>query len=139
MSKGSSLIQRISTALTKSSGELFRRPECSETLIGQFIERAKESEENKDTQWLNNWLTLRDLIDENQNQLSKMGQLGPPKTERMVMEAISRRVGVEMPKPAHHTNDNIEELQYYFEKLYVPFDQYNKPPPEAEVNDSETN
>eukprot|EP00483_Globobulimina_turgida_P010818 UN10839 len=124
-----SLIQKIRTALCKSSGTLFRRPSCSTNLINHFEERTNGSEQNNDTQWLNDWLTLRDLIDSNQNQLTKMGQMGPPKTERMVMEAISRRVGFEMPKPAHHAKDNIEELQYYFEKLYVSFDEYNKPPP----------
>lgn len=129
---GKPLVHRISNALAKSSGELFMRPPCSKRLVAQFEDRTKQSEEEKDTQWLDNFLILRDLVDSNQNQLTKMGQMGPPKTERMVMEAISRRVGMEMPKPAHHTKDNIEELQYYFEKLYVPFDQYNKPPPEEE-------
>eukprot|EP01084_Bolivina_argentea_P077038 139671_1 len=134
MSRQVALLQKIRTALSKSSGELFRRPPCSTRLVDQFEERTNQSEENDDTQWLNNWLILRNLIDSNQNQLTKMGQMGPPKTERMVMEAISRRVGVEMPKPAHHSRDNIEELQYYFEKLYVPFDQYNKPIDENDNN-----
>lgn len=130
MSKGSQLVQKVSSMLTKSTAELFRRPACSETLIGKFTERVNESESKNDTQWINDYLTLRTLLDQNQNQLAKMDQLGPPKTERMVMEAISRRVGVEMPRPAHHQSDNIEELQYYFEKLYVTFEEYNKPPPD---------
>ena len=126
----STLIKRITNTLGKASVELFRRPSCSQRLINNFEIRVKESEELNDTQWINNFIKLRNMIDINQNQLTKMNQMGPPKSERSIMEAISRRVGVEMPKPAHHQRDNIEELQYYFEKLYVPFEEYNKPPPD---------
>ena len=124
------LSQRIVNVLEKSSSELFIRPSCSSILINNFKERVNESEELNDHLWLNNFIRLKNLIDINQNQLTKMNQMGAPKTERTIMESISRRVGVEMPKPSHYEKDNIEELKYYFDKFYCSFEEYNKPPPQ---------
>ncbi len=46
------------------------------SIINHFEERINGSEQHNDTQWLNNWLMLRNLMDSNQNQLTKMGQIG---------------------------------------------------------------
>lgn len=128
----SKLANKVTNLLKKANTELFIRPVCSDTLIESFNKRCIESEKNNDTQWIHDYIVLRNLIDDNQNLLKKMDRLRPPKSERTVMEAISRRVGLEMPKPQHSLAN--EELEYLFEKFYVSFDEFNKPPKEDACN-----
>mmetsp|Transcript_31862 Transcript_31862/g.39142 ORF Transcript_31862/g.39142 Transcript_31862/m.39142 type:complete len:139 (-) Transcript_31862:118-534(-) len=132
---GQNISKKICGLLKKSNTDLFVRPECSDILLNNFDKRCNISLNNNDTQWLHDFIILRELIDDNQNLLKKMDRLRPPKNERTVMEAISRRVGLEMPKPLNYDNTN-NDLQYLFEKFYVPFNQFNKPKP---INDDDIN
>lgn len=83
-----------------------------------------------DTQWVENLMQLRKIIDDNQSILKSMDRLRPPKTDREIMQAIGRRVGFTMtptqPSNAEH------ELQYVLSKFNVSFDQFNKPPQETQ-------
>ncbi len=78
-------------------------------------------------------MILRQLIDRNQHTLQKLNRLQPPKSERTVMEAIARRVGVEMPEAPE--DRAREELAYYYEKIYVSPEKFNTEPSPDETEE----